>query len=120
MRGDSNGDGLVDVSDVVAILLWLFDSAREPGCYDAADVDDSGTINMADAVAELGFLFQSDKPPAAPFPSCGGDATPDDLQSDFLHTNAVVYHARLDQIALSVPSLGEVWIVDHGTSTADR
>ena len=47
------------------------------------------------------------------------DATPDDLRSDFLHTNAVAYHPRLDQIALSVPSLGEVWIVDHGTSTAE-
>jgi hypothetical protein len=47
------------------------------------------------------------------------DATPDDLQSDFLHTNAVAYHARLDQIALSVPTLGEVWIVDHGTSSAE-
>lgn len=40
-------------------------------------------------------------------------ATASDLQSDFLHTNAVAYHPRLDQIALSVPSLGEVWIIDH-------
>jgi hypothetical protein len=41
-------------------------------------------------------------------------ATAADLQSDFLHTNAVTYHPRLDQIALSIPSLGEVWIIDHG------
>ena len=49
----------------------------------------------------------------------GDDAEPDDLESDFLHTNAVAYHPRLDQIALSIPELGEVWIIDHGTTTAE-
>jgi hypothetical protein len=47
------------------------------------------------------------------------DATADDLESDFLHTNAIDYNPRLDQIALSVPSLGEVWIVDHATTTEE-
>jgi hypothetical protein len=46
------------------------------------------------------------------------DAKPEDLESDFLHVNAIDYHAGLDQIALSVPNLGEVWILDHGTTTA--
>jgi hypothetical protein len=47
------------------------------------------------------------------------DATPQDLRADFLHVNTVAYHPRLDQIALSVPALGEVWIVDHGTTTQE-
>ena len=47
------------------------------------------------------------------------DAKAQDLDSDFLHVNAVAYHPRLDQIALSVPSLGEIWIIDHGTTTAE-
>jgi hypothetical protein len=47
------------------------------------------------------------------------DAKPADLESDFLHTNAVAYNVRLDQIALSVPSLNEIWIVDHGTTTEE-
>jgi len=47
------------------------------------------------------------------------DATPQDLRSDFLHVNSVAYHPRLDQIALSVPFLGEVWIIDHATTTAE-
>ena len=46
------------------------------------------------------------------------DATSDDLKSDFLHTNAVSYNPKLDQIALSVPVLGEIWIIDHATTTA--
>jgi hypothetical protein len=48
-----------------------------------------------------------------------GDAKPEDLRSDFLHTNAVAHHPRLDQIALSVPFLHEIWIIDHGTTTEE-
>jgi hypothetical protein len=46
-------------------------------------------------------------------------ATPQDLRADFLHVNTVAYHPRLDQIALSVPVLGEIWMVDHSTTTAE-
>jgi len=46
-------------------------------------------------------------------------ATAQDLRADFLHVNAVAYHPRLDQIALSTPSLSEIWIIDHGTTTAE-
>jgi hypothetical protein len=45
------------------------------------------------------------------------DATPDDVQSDFLHMNAIDYHPQLDQIAVSVPEIGEIWIIDHSTTT---
>jgi hypothetical protein len=47
------------------------------------------------------------------------DAKPQDLESDFHHANAVVYHPRLDQIAVSVPNLNEIWIIDHGTTTEE-
>ncbi len=47
------------------------------------------------------------------------DAKPEDLASDFLHVNAVAYHPRADQIALSVPSLGEIWVIDHGTTSEE-
>ena len=47
------------------------------------------------------------------------DATPEDMQSDFLHMNAIDYHSGLDQIAVSVPEIGEIWIIDHSTTTAE-
>ncbi len=47
------------------------------------------------------------------------DAQANDLDADFLHVNAIDYHPGLDQIALSVPALGEVWILDHGTTRAE-
>src|SRR5438132_1206535 len=37
---------------------------------------------------------------------------------DWTHTNAIDYNADLDQIILSVHSFSEIWIIDHGTTTA--
>ena len=39
--------------------------------------------------------------------------------SDWLHTNSIDYHAGLDLIVLSVRSLGEVWVIDHSTTTEE-
>jgi hypothetical protein len=44
------------------------------------------------------------------------DAQADDVRADFLHANSIDYHAGLDQIAISIPSLGEIWILDHSTT----
>ena len=46
-------------------------------------------------------------------------ATPEDLASDFLHMNAIEYHPGLDQIAVSLPGISEIWIIDHSTTTAE-
>jgi len=47
------------------------------------------------------------------------NAGSDDIQSDFLHMNGIDYHPRLDQIAVSLPEIGEVWILDHSTTTEE-
>jgi hypothetical protein len=73
-------------------------------------------INAGSEVADIGAEELAQLQALGYVPA---DATPADLRSDFLHTNAVAYHPRLDQIALSVPSLGEIWIIDHGTSTEE-
>lgn len=39
--------------------------------------------------------------------------------SDWIHTNSIDYNPTLDQILLSSFSLGEIWIIDHSTSTAE-
>ena len=44
------------------------------------------------------------------------EAEPADLRVDFLHINAIDYRPGIDQFAVSVPSLGEVWILDHSTT----
>ena len=36
-----------------------------------------------------------------------------------MHTNSVAYNPELDQIMLSIHEFSEVWIIDHGTTTAE-
>ncbi|MBN1760584.1 MAG: aryl-sulfate sulfotransferase [Chitinispirillaceae bacterium] len=47
------------------------------------------------------------------------DAVMGGTSTDWLHTNAVYYNEELDQIMISVLDLGEVWIIDHHTTTAE-
>ena len=47
------------------------------------------------------------------------NATAENWDSDIAHCNAVAYNAALDQIAISCPHYGEVWIVDHSISTEE-
>ncbi len=47
------------------------------------------------------------------------EARPEELRADFLHANAIDYHPGLDQIAISVPTTGEIWILDHGLGSAE-
>jgi hypothetical protein len=78
LRGDTNGDALVDLSDAVATLGYLFLGDTLPGCLDAADADDSGGLELTDAVFLLSALFLGTEGIPDPFPSCGVDPTPAD------------------------------------------
>ncbi len=80
-RGDSNGDQLVDVSDPIFTLGYLFLGGQEPSCPDAADADDSGELNLTDAVVTLNWLFGTG-PDRIAFPrrNSGRDPTPDSLE----------------------------------------
>ena len=82
-RGDPNGDGSTNITDALAILQFLFQGGGDPGCTDAADIDDDGQIAITDAVRLLNHLFQGGDAPAAPGPptpgaACGVDPTTDD------------------------------------------
>ena len=39
--------------------------------------------------------------------------------ADWTHINSVDYNAELDQILLSVHNYGEIWIIDHSTTTEE-
>ncbi|NLI97955.1 T9SS type A sorting domain-containing protein [bacterium] len=40
-------------------------------------------------------------------------------QPDFIHLNSIDYNEELDQIALSSRTYSEIWVIDHGTTTAE-
>ena len=38
---------------------------------------------------------------------------------DWTHFNSVAYNADLDQVVVSLRNFGEIWIIDHGTTTKE-
>ena len=78
IRGDADGSGVVDLTDAVQVLAYLFTGDPPPSCPDAADANDDGEIDLADPVVTLFFLFAgAAMPPPSPGP--GVDPTPDGL-----------------------------------------
>lgn len=79
IRGDGTSDGLLDVSDAIFTLNFLFLAGGLPECFDALDADDTGDLNVTDSIWTLNFLFLGGPPPPPPFPEAGVDPTQDSL-----------------------------------------
>jgi hypothetical protein len=80
VRGDTNQDGSLNVSDAVAIAKAVFGlGSKLPlinDCEDSADVNDDEEVDTSDAIYLLRYLFESGA--AIPAPNvCGNDPTPD-------------------------------------------
>jgi len=71
VRGDSNSDGVADLSDAVHMLAFQFTGGATPGCLESADVNDDGVTDVSDPVSLLGTLFGGAANPPAPYPACG-------------------------------------------------
>ena len=77
-RGDTNGDGNIDIGDAVYGLLFLFGHGPDP-CRDAMDANDDGELDIADPVRILAYLFSSGGDLPQPFGRCGDDPSGDSL-----------------------------------------
>ena len=71
MRGDSNADGEVDISDGITILEFLFTGELSVDCRDAGDANGDEALNISDALYIFQYLFLGGDPMPAPFPLCG-------------------------------------------------
>ena len=40
-------------------------------------------------------------------------------QPDWMHTNSIDYNEEFDQILISVHNFGEIWVIDHSTTTEE-
>lgn len=74
-RGEANSDGAIDISDPIALLIYLFLGHEEPACLDAGDVNDDGVLNVTDVIHLLNFMFQGGPPPRPPYDAYGIDET---------------------------------------------
>ena len=79
LRGDVNGDALVNMADAIVSLIYQFQGADTPGCLSALDTNDDGDVDVSDPVYSFMHLFGMGDPPAFPFPDCGEDPSPDDI-----------------------------------------
>src|SRR5882672_706162 len=75
-RGDANLDGIVSISDTIAVLSYLF-LDRFIDCEDAADVNDDGNLDISDAIYLLMLLFDVIDQIPDPWKVCGVDPTED-------------------------------------------
>jgi hypothetical protein len=74
--GDANRDGMVNISDAVAMINYVFRCAPVPHPLVSADVNCDGMVNITDVVYLINWIFNG--PPLAP-PPCDpdNDGTPD-------------------------------------------
>jgi hypothetical protein len=63
IRGDANGDGVINSADVVYLINYLFKGGPAPEPWDAGDVNCDGIINSADVVYLINYLFKGGPPP---------------------------------------------------------
>ncbi len=84
LRGDVNGDSLVNMADTIWLLNDFFQGGPSGPCMSAADVNDDSIVDVGDAVYILDYRFLDGPPPPAPFPACGFDPS-----ADFLECNPV-------------------------------
>jgi hypothetical protein len=63
IRGDANGDGVINIADVVYLINYLFAHGSAPQPFEAGDANSDGKINSADVVYLINYLFAHGSPP---------------------------------------------------------
>jgi hypothetical protein len=66
MSGDANGDGSVDVGDVVNLTSFLYKGGSPPDPLWTGDCNCDQVVNLGDVVYLINYLFE-----AGPPPGCG-------------------------------------------------
>jgi outer membrane protein assembly factor BamB len=57
LRGDVNGDGVINLADVVYLINYLFVGGPSPEPLEAGDTDCDGVVDIADVVYLINYLF---------------------------------------------------------------
>jgi len=80
VRGDSDQNGTLELSDIVFTLAFLYLGGESSPCPDAADANDDGFIDIADPVATINSLFLGAGLLPRPNATPEADPTPDLLE----------------------------------------
>jgi hypothetical protein len=63
IRGDCNGDGTIDVGDIVFLVNYLFLGAYGPDPLDAGDADCNGEVDVGDIIYLVNYILLGGMPP---------------------------------------------------------
>jgi uncharacterized protein (DUF362 family) len=63
IRGDANGDGVIDTADVVYLVNYLFLNGPAPDPLWVGDTNSDGDVNVADVTYLVNYLFIGGPPP---------------------------------------------------------
>jgi hypothetical protein len=67
IMGDANGNGDIDIQDIIFIIAYKYLGGGEPiPSYKVADVNADGTVNIFDIVYLLCYLFMNGPEPLCP------------------------------------------------------
>lgn len=55
--GDINADSIINISDVVYLLCWIFDGCTEPPYLEDCDANEDGLVNISDTVHLIAYIF---------------------------------------------------------------
>jgi hypothetical protein len=61
--GDANGDGVIDLGDVVYLITYLYKSGPAPSPLLAGDANCSGAVELGDVVYLITYLYKGGPPP---------------------------------------------------------
>lgn len=62
-RGDCNGDGIIDIGDVVHLINYLYKSGPAPDPLEAGNTNCDGIIDLGDVVYLINYLYKNGPPP---------------------------------------------------------
>ena len=63
-HGDANGNGVIDLGDIVYLITYLYKSGPEPIPMEAGDVNCSGIVELGDIVYLITYLYKGGPPPS--------------------------------------------------------
>jgi len=65
-RGDVNGDGIINVGDVVYLVSYLYKNGPSPDPSWVGDANSDGIVNVGDVVYLVSYLYKGGPPPCSP------------------------------------------------------
>jgi hypothetical protein len=64
LAGDPNHDGIINTSDVVYLINYLFIDGPQPIPLESGDATCEGDVNVSDVIYLINYLFIGGPPPS--------------------------------------------------------